>query len=170
MTQDLAPSWNFCSPSSPLLEGDALFPALTPTDLLAPQALHTPGIPGMMKECFPRLPMAAGHGRLMVEEVSSHFPGHLPLGPGAVGRAQLGTAASSGPEGGLLTLVSFCRSPSSGMPRGATSRKSITWLRFFRMSWTSITPPLRQKRGHGTAPSVPAAAAAIKPAQSVGLS
>lgn len=56
MTQDLAPSRNFCSPSYPLLEGDALLPALTPADLLAPQALHTPGIPGMMKERFPQAP------------------------------------------------------------------------------------------------------------------
>lgn len=56
MTQDLAPSRNFCSPSYPLLEGDALLPALTPADLLAPHALHTPGIPGMMKECFPQAP------------------------------------------------------------------------------------------------------------------
>lgn len=92
------------------------------------------------------------------------------LGPGTAGRGQLGTPASSVPEGGLLTLVSFCRSPSSGMPRGATSRKSITWLRFFRMSWTSITPPLWQKWGQGMAPSVPDTATAIMPAQSVGLS
>lgn len=48
----------------------------------------------------------------------------------------------TGPAGGLLTLLSFSRSPSGGMPNGATSRKSITWLWFFRMSWTSITPPL----------------------------
>lgn len=72
--------------------------------------------------------------------------------PGGVGRGML-----------VLTLVPFCRSPSSGMPRGATSRKSITQLLFFRMSWISITPPLQRDGDYGTAPAVPATAAAIKP-------
>lgn len=104
----------------------------------------------------------------MVGEASCRFPGHLPLSPKVVARGELVTSACYSPGGVghgtlVLTLVSFCRSPSSGMPRGATSRKSITQLLFFRMSWTSITPPLQRDRGHTTALAVPATAAATQP-------
>lgn len=81
----------------------------------------------------------------MMRETSCCFAGHLPLSL-KVGGRRAGDNSPGGNGCGIpvLTLVSCCRSPSSGMPRGATSRKSITQLRFLRMSWTSITPPLRR--------------------------
>lgn len=36
------------------------------------------------------------------------------------------------------------------MANGAVSRKSMTWLSFLRISWTSITPPLKSKETTGT--------------------
>lgn len=83
----------------------------------------------------------------MMRETSYYFAGHLPLGL-KVGGRRAGDNSPGGNSCGILvlTLVSCSRSPSSGMPRGATSRKSITQLLFLRMSWTSITPPLRRDR------------------------
>lgn len=83
----------------------------------------------------------------MMRETSYYFAGHLPLGL-KVGGRRAGNNSPGGNSCGILvlTLVSCSRSPSSGMPRGATSRKSITQLLFLRMSWTSITPPLRRDR------------------------
>lgn len=82
----------------------------------------------------------------MMRETSCCFAGHLPLSLKVGRRAGDNSPGGSGCGILVLTLVSCCRSPSSGMPRGATSRKSITQLLFLRMSWTSITPPLRRDR------------------------
>lgn len=83
----------------------------------------------------------------MMREISCCFAGYLPLSL-KVGGRRAGDNSPGGNGCGILvlTLVSCCRSPSSGMPRGATSRKSITQLLFLRMSWTSITPPLQRDR------------------------